>query len=177
MMALSLWDWLVFGGAGAMTVALICLAIALLELRNGPIQAILRRSKSFSFVIYRFLGSLYRVTYGNDERVERVTAEVSGIAEGLTSAVRAPEGATINWRTLAAAWASLRSGRRMVRMATGLVSRRQNGAPPGPVAPPRRSLADRLGLVPPAARHVGRYLPYVRSAIDTYRELRRRGVL
>jgi len=176
-MALSIWDRLVFGVAAAMFVALLWLAIALLELRNGPIQAILRRSKSLSVVIYRFLGALYRATYDNDDRVARVTAEVSGIAEGLMSVVRAPEGATIDWRTLAAAWGTVRTGRGMWRTVTGLWSGRKKGAPPGPVVTPRRSIADRLGLVPPAARPIGRVLPYARTAVEAYRELRRRGLL
>jgi hypothetical protein len=181
-MAFSIWDWWILGATAAVFVTVVLLVVALLRLKNGPINGIINRGRATASVIWRLLGALYRATYGNDDQITRVSSAVRGIADGLGSAVKTPAGATINYRTLAATWGALRTGRGLFRQALGLVNRPKRGATrnvsaTGPVVTPRRSLADRLGLVPPAARHVSRVAPFARGAFAAYRELRRRGIL
>jgi hypothetical protein len=164
-----------------MLATLVWLVVALLRLKNGPIFGFIRQGRKMSGVTWRLLGGLYRLTYGNDDRVTHLASDVSGIAEGLRSAVKTPAGATINYRTVAAAWGTLRTGRRLLRQASGLLNRRKGAVtaavPARRHAAPTRSLADRLGLVPPTAKRLGRALPFARGAVAAYRELRRRGLI
>jgi hypothetical protein len=179
-MTFTAWDWLVVGIAVVTVIALVWLVVVLLQLKNGPVNGFIRRGRTTSSVVWRLLGGLYRVTYGNDDQLTHVQSEIVGIADGLSSAVKTPAGATINYRTLLAAWGALRTGRGVLRQASGLLNRPKRGANAAMTAtavPPRHSLVDRLGLVPPAAKRVGRALPFARGAFAAYRELRRRGLL
>jgi hypothetical protein len=179
---MSFWDILIITLGIAQMIVLVWVTYAVLRIKRGPVARFLPRVVS----IVKNTAKIGAVGVASvallDERVQGVKGEVRGIAEGVKYGTRLDLGDSISYKSLLETLATVRSARGMLRGGLAFLNRwRNRKAPPGPAAAQskrnRRSLADRLGLVPPIARPLGRVLHYVGIARDVHRELRGRGIL
>ncbi len=111
----------------------------------------------------------------NRGHVESIVRDVQGIA----ASVRSPDAIKelpISYGSLRNNLATLAMVRQGLRTFQSLG--RKTPSPPGPTAakpgPTRVSLPERLGLVPPAARHIVRFLPYLRLVGTVLKQMKGR---
>lgn len=159
--------------------ALVYLVVAIQRVRNGPIlQVMLRISAVMDKGRVLAKASNIAVDQGR-ERTLGLAADVRAITDAVRRDRYASPDYSITYQQIASAFATVRTARRYAGQASKLLrdgsARRKS--PPRPAASPavrapiRRSIAERLGLIPPAAKHLGRVLPVLRMLLSVRKEL------
>lgn len=180
------WNIVIYVVVVLQLIAFTVLGIFLLKLWKGPISRFIRRGVKLARLGTR-LGQSSATIFGRNLRKgEEIVQEVKGIAEGVKQGTRTDFGDEISYRSLLALWGSFRNvlGTTMgvLVFLSGLRKKKDvtppgsTGAPTKPARLPRRSLANRMGLVPPIAQPLGRLYNYGRMAWDIRNELKRRGI-
>lgn len=187
-MEFSFWDWVITLIALLQLGMFAWLGYALYKMRKGPVNAFITRGSRLALRVNLLAKRGMQIFAGNFARGEELATHVKGIGEGVRYGTRTDFGDRITYRSLLASWASLQTGLGTVSAALGFLrgmgtrinppkvalaggSRQRTAPPPGPV---RRSLLDRMGLVPPIAKPLGKVWQYMPLALDFYREFRRR---
>jgi hypothetical protein len=181
-MTWTVWDFLVIAGVVLQLAALGYLVYAILQLKNGAIAKVLQRAAGVANTGSGLAEASLHAVERNQGHVLGTVESVGKIANAVHRDRFALEGFTINYRTLFTTLATLRTVRGYAGQVNRFVRRKSMPPPPGPgkvikAARVRRSIPDRLGLVPPAAKHLGRAMPTVRFLMGVVRELRQRGVI
>jgi hypothetical protein len=176
---MSVWDIVIIVLAVAQLIALGAVFYAVLQIKKGPLARFLPRIVSIVKNGGRLSAAGVLSVAMLDERTKALKQEIIGIADGVRRGANLDFGETVTYRSILGAWGSLRTARGLLGGALSLLRRRQTTNPPGPATAnlPRRSLADRIGLVPPIARPLGRLFGHAMTARDVYRELKGRGLL
>jgi hypothetical protein len=184
--AFSFWDGLVIGVALAQVGVMVWLGYVLYRVKKGPVDDFV--VKGGKIVLRANLLGLrgMQLFASNLSRGEGLVKQVKGIAEGVQYGTRTDFGDRISYKSLLASWLSLQTSLATAAAAFGLVkgiggrlfggktvspATARRNPPPGP---PRRSLLDRMGLVAPAMKPLGRLLQYLPLGLEIYREARRR---
>jgi hypothetical protein len=184
---MSVWDYVIIT-LGVLQLAVIAwVVIVALRVKDGPIAAILKRLPSFAKNSARLTGAVLATTTMLEERTQSLKGHGFGIFASVQRGVNLDFGDKVTWRSVLAAVASTRStyasvlgGLALLKQGKTFLQQRQTKNPPGPAVasrPVSRSLADRLGLIPPIAKPLRRVLGYALTGRDVYRELRSRGLL
>lgn len=185
-MSWNIWDIIVITVVLLQCAALFWLAYAGLQLWKGPFSRYIRMGLRLTKTGTR-IGVNGLTLFGrNWLKGEELVREVKGIAEGIQYGTRTDFGDQISYRSLLAGWLSLQTSLGSALAVLGFLKglgKKKDVPPPGPQGtpartprPPRRSLADRMGLIPPAARPLGRLYNYGRMAWEVRNELKRRGI-
>jgi hypothetical protein len=177
---MSVWDIVIIILGVAQIIAVIAVIVAVLKVKNGPlmrfIPPILRIAKNGAKIGGIGVMSVAML----DERAQGLKKEVVGIVDGVQYGTNLDFGDKITYRGILGALTTARTARGMLFGGLAFLQRARRKAPPGPAAAqprPRRSVADRLGLVPPIARPLGRIYGHAMTARNFYRELKKQGVL
>lgn len=180
------WNYIIYGVVFLQFAAFAALVIALFKLKNGPILRYIQRGMKLAKLGSRIGISGLAVFGRNWMKGEELVEEVKGIAKGVQYGVRTDFGDRITYRSLLASWLSFQTTLGSVAAVLGFLKglgKKKVVPPPGPqgasnrqVRLPRRSLADRMGLIPPAAKPLGRLFNYGRIAWEVRQELKRRGI-
>ena len=186
---MTIWDVIILTLAAGQLIALIVLGVFLVRLKNGPVLRFVALIRKLMMRGGLLASIGLRVFEANRKEVTSLVTEVAGIAEGVRYGTRMDFGDRISYASLLTTLGSLRSARVFLGNALGFVKRRKKEiAPlPGPLPAkvgkrpvarptPRRSLVDRMGLVPPIARPLGRLWQIGQIALEVRRELQRRGI-
>lgn len=180
-MTWTVWDYVVVAFAVLQLAALLGLLVMVLRIVRGPVHNMAGRGGDLAARGRSVADAVQRAAKANAVHVKGIAADVKGIADSL----RVPDRAAslpINYGALRRGITVLMTTRRGVQALKALQKRRTTAAasvPPGPAggakrraAAQRASLAERLGLVPPAARYVTRFLPYARMLWEVRNQLR-----
>jgi hypothetical protein len=162
-MTWTVWDVLITVLGLLHIVGMVGILVVVLRIVKGPVAGSAGRAAEVAEKGRRLAEVTLNALNANRGHIESIVRDVRGIA----ASVRPPDVAgnlPINYRSLRNSLATLATVRQGLTAFRSLG--RKKTAPPGPAAaksvPARVSLPERLGLVPPAARHVIRFLPYLR---------------
>ena len=174
-MTWTVWDVLITVVGVLHIVGIVCLLVLILRILKGPVaNTALRLGAVVEKGRVVAEGTLDALN-ANRGHVESIVRDVQGIATSLRPSP-VTEALPINYRTLRSGLATLS----MVRQGLGAIRSfgKTKTPPPGPTAtnarPARVSLPERLGLVPPAAKHVMRFVPYLRIARTILQQMKGR---
>ncbi len=182
-MTWNVWDVLIILAALAQIGVLVWVVLIALKIKNGPVKAITGHIAPLTERGKTLAETGKREALQNKDRFAGLAAEVKGIVDAVKprgdGAGDALPGASINWHTIKGAWGTYRTVQRGLKGARML--RRLSAAqtvPPGPKGAPGKanvSLAERLGLIPPAAKHLGRAWSLISIGLQVRKQLKARG--
>lgn len=173
-MTWTVWDVLITVVGVLHIVGIIGIVVLVLRIVKGPVAGTAGRVGEVAEKGRVVAEATLNTLNANRAHVESIVRDVQGIASSIRPADT--EQLPINYRSVRNSLATLA----MVRKGLGAMRSpgRKTPPPPGPVpakpVPVRASLPERLGLVPPAARHVIRFLPYLRMAGTILRQMKGR---
>jgi len=178
-MTWTVWDILIVLAGIPQLAGLIGVGVVVLRIIKGPVAGMTAKIGDLTARGKALADTSLNVVNANKKHVLAIVADVKGMVE----AVRTPDvtqNLPINYGTLRRSFNTLMSIRRGLKTVQGLTQRKPKGAAALTAAtaankrPPRRSIPDRLGLIPPAAKHLTRALPYIRMALNVRKELNQR---
>jgi hypothetical protein len=177
---MSVWDVVIIVLGVAQIIAIIVVGVAVQKVKNGPIMRFVPRIMNIAKNGAKIGGIGVMSVAMIDERAQGLKKEAVGIVEGVQYGANLDFGDRITYRGILGALTTARTARGMLLGGLAFLQRGRRKAPPGPAAAqpkPRRSLADRLGIVPPIARPLRRIFGHAMTAREFYRELKKQGVL
>jgi len=178
-------DYLIIGLFVLQIAALIGIARVILRIKRGPVDNLIGHTQSLAEHGKSMATAGKSVFEANRERVMAIAADASG----LISAVRGGRNANAlasepityaKLRELLTTIGKIRTGLGVAGALRrgGIKAAIAHGRPkPTKSGAPRRSLVDRLGLLPPAARKLAPILRVARTAFGVHRQLRQRGMM
>lgn len=174
-MTWTVWDILITVAGVLHIVGIVRLSVLALRIVKGPVAKTVVRASAVAEKGRLVAESSLDTLQANRAHVESIVRDVQGIAASVRPAAGAAD--------LPITYGSLRKGLAtvaMVRQGIGAVRSfgKKASAAPGPAAikakPVRVSLPERLGLVPPAAKQILRFLPYLRLVKTVLQQVKRR---
>jgi hypothetical protein len=176
------WDCLILLVFVLQIAAVVAIVIVALRLKRGPVDKALVRVRRLASSGKGLAATGGKLFADNRERVAAIAGNIGEIrasfSPGAGSAAFAAE--PMSYARVTSAVATLKAVRKGLKVVKTVRARGVGAAvigEPKAARTPRRSMADRLGLIPPAARHLGPILRVARVAWNVRRELRARGVL
>lgn len=176
-MTWTVWDILITVVGVLHIVGIVGMVVLALRILKGPVANTAGRAGEIAEKGRVIAESTLTALTANRGHVESIIRDVQGIA-----AVVRPSEVTKN---LPITYGSLRSNLATLAMirqgVTAIRSFGKKTPPPGPLSaasaktsPARASLPERLGLVPPVAKHLIRLAPYLRIARTVFQQLKPR---
>jgi hypothetical protein len=168
---------------------LIVAAVAGLKILRGPVAGVKARALPLLPRGLALASAGQRAFAANRGRIAALASRIGALRRlmSVDAYIPSPEGEPVTYRSVTNAFRTAQSIRAGLRQAQGMAQKVRgrgkadsDAAPPGPAgaksAPRKRqSLAMRLGLIPPAARHLPTVLRAVRIARSTAAALQKRG--
>lgn len=179
-MEMSGWDFAVLGLTLIQLAGWAAIGIAVHRIIRGPIAAIRTPSAALVNKGVTFVGSGKRILTRGRTTVTALAGNVATLRRTLKFGTfrEAFASEPVNPVRMVAALTTIRNARNGYKLLTSF--RKRPGAA-GTTATPakvaRPSIQERLGLVPPAARHLGSIVRVARIAVKVHRQLRDSGVL
>ena len=175
---MSGWDLVIYVLFALWLAALAAVVVAVRKIVSGPIGKTIASGKSLAGSTMTLVDSGKRVVASNRVPIALLTEHIRDISGAVKleagSAVFASE--PVNFAKLAKLYATIGSVRGGFETFNRFRNRKQNVAIVA-AKPPKPSFAEKLGLIPPAARHIAPAMRVVRIALQTHKELRNRGIL
>ncbi|GAB4461388.1 MAG: hypothetical protein OHK0029_26650 [Armatimonadaceae bacterium] len=179
---MTVWDGIIIALFVLQLAALGAIGYYGLKIKNGPVSGVIRRIKRLLLSVRSLARSGQTVYVGNAAQVRALWLELQGVWQGVDYATRSDFGRDITYKSLFKLYGTAQATRLMAANALGFVFKKtkQSSVPQkqaaGKRTAPRRSLADRMGLVPPVAKHFGKFYAIGRTALLTYRQLKQQGL-
>lgn len=174
-MTWTVWDIVITVIGVLHIVGIVGFAVLALRIVRGPVAKTAGRIGTVAEKGRLVAEGTLNTLNANRAHVESIVRDVRGIAESVRPA-RGMSELPITYRSLRNGLATLT----MVRKGIGAFRSfgKKPSPPPGPTAasvrPARVSLPERLGLVPPIAKHAIRYLPYLRIVRTVLQQIKGR---
>jgi hypothetical protein len=178
---MSIWDWVIIVGVGLQFLLLALLAFAVLKIKNGPMAALRRRITALENRGRTLVTLGQQIYEKNRPHIETILSELAATGDTLHRGAEAYDAVTKEPRALLAQWGQLQRGLNILNQGKTLLRRgaakTATAAVSRPTSVPRRSLAHRLGLVPPIVQKMERLFPYIGHTVTVYRTLKQNKVL
>ncbi|MES2460946.1 MAG: hypothetical protein V4671_10205 [Armatimonadota bacterium] len=174
-MTWTVWDIVITIVGLLHIVGIIGLLVLVLRIVKGPVAGTAGRVAQVADKGRAVAEATLNALNANRRHVESIVRDVQGAAASLRPSDTAAN-LPINYRSLRSSLTTLA----MVRSGLGAFRSlgKKTSTPPGPASTKatsaRLSLPERLGLVPPAAKHVIRFLPYLRIVRTVLQQMKGR---
>ena len=179
-MTWTTWDILILLAFAAQVAVIAAFVVAVLRVKNGPVARLTVRGGKVAASGSGLAQALLVAFEANRDQALRLIDRGRDLVAILRRRTASPAGMSITYHSLLSALSTARTVRGGLSQVTQLVRRRGPSAVALTSGPPRRvpvGLAERLGLVPPAAKHLGKVIGFARTAWKVRGDLRRRGLM